>query len=55
MFYHVAEWVSARHLEYIIADVWSWNLHSLNFFKELGFIEKSRFQDKFKGKEEEKV
>lgn len=55
MFYHVAEWAAAQRLEYIIADVWHWNLKSLKFFENLGFVEKTRFKDKFKGKEEEKV
>jgi len=55
MFYHVAEWASSQHLEYIIADVWSWNLKSLKFFEKMDFIEKTRFKDKFKGGEEEKV
>jgi RimJ/RimL family protein N-acetyltransferase len=55
MLYNVAEWAASQHLEYIIADVWDWNLKSLNFFKKHGFIEKSGFQDKFKGKEEEKI
>jgi ribosomal protein S18 acetylase RimI-like enzyme len=55
MLYHVAEWSSKKHLEYIIADVWEWNLKSLKFFRKHGFYEKSRFEDKFKGKEEEKV
>lgn len=55
LFYHVAEWAASQHLEYIIADVWSWNLKSLKFFEKLDFIEKTRFKDKFKGGEEEKV
>ena len=55
LFYHVAEWASAQHLEYLVADVWSWNFKSLKFFESLGFIEKTRFKDKFKGKEHEKI
>lgn len=55
MFYHVAEWAAAQHLQYIIADIWSWNLKSLKFFEKLGFVEKTRFKDKFKGSEKEKV
>jgi len=55
MFYHVAEWAAAQHLEYIIADIWNWNLKSLKFFEKMDFIEKTRFMDKFKGEEEEKV
>jgi RimJ/RimL family protein N-acetyltransferase len=55
MFYHVAEWASEKHLSYIIADIWSWNSKSLNFFRKLGFREKSRFEEKFKGIEKEKV
>lgn len=54
MFYHVARWAVSQHLQYIIADVWSWNLGSIKFFFKLGFVEKSRFLDKFKGKMEEK-
>jgi len=55
MFYHVAEWAASQHLEYIIADVWHWNLKSLKFFEKMDFIEKTRFKDKFRGVEEEKV
>lgn len=55
MFYHIAEWAVAQHLQYIIADVWSWNLKSLKFFEKLGFVEKTRFKDRFKGAEAEKV
>lgn len=55
MFYHVAEWATKKQLQYLIADVWNWNLKSLAFFESLGFIEKDRFKDKFKGKEQEKV
>jgi RimJ/RimL family protein N-acetyltransferase len=55
MFYHVAEWAAARHLQYIVADVWSWNLSSIRFFKRLGFEAKSRFKEKFKGEEKEKI
>ena len=55
MFYHVAEWASAHHLSYIIADVWWWNFKVIEFFEKLGFVEKERFKDKFKGKEEEKI
>lgn len=55
LFYHVAEWASAQHLEYVIADVWSWNIKSLKFFEKLGFIEKTRFKDKFRGAEQDKV
>ena len=55
LFYHVAEWATSRHLEYIIADVWHWNLKSLKFFEKMDFIEKTRFKDKFRGTDEEKV
>lgn len=55
MFYHVAEWAAAEKLQYIISDVWSWNLKSLKFFEKLGFVEKTRFKDKFKGDYETKV
>lgn len=55
MFYHVAEWAAEQHLQYIIADIWSWNLKALKFFEKLGFIEKTRFKDKFRAVEEEKV
>ena len=55
LFYHVAEWASSQHLESIIADVWSWNLKSLKFFEKMDFIEKTRFFDKFKGTDEEKI
>jgi len=55
LFYHVVEWASSQHLDYIIADVWSWNFKSLKFFEKLGFIEKTKFKDKFRGAEQEKV
>jgi N-acetylglutamate synthase-like GNAT family acetyltransferase len=55
LLFHVAEWASKKHLEYMIADVWDWNEGSLNFFKKHGFKEKLKFQDKFKGKQEKKV
>jgi RimJ/RimL family protein N-acetyltransferase len=55
MFYHVAEWAAEEHLQYIFSDVWSWNIEGLKFFEKLGFEEKTRFTDKFKGKDEEKV
>jgi RimJ/RimL family protein N-acetyltransferase len=55
LFYHVAEWAVSQRLQYIIADVWSWNKNSIGFFYSLGFEEKSRFMDKFKGKEKEKI
>lgn len=55
MFHHVAEWAVSQRLQYIIADVWSWNLGAIKFFQTLGFVEKSRFTDKFKGELKEKV
>lgn len=55
LFYQLAEWAVAQKLQYIIADIWSWNLKSLKFFESLGFVEKSRFNDRFKGEEKEKV
>jgi RimJ/RimL family protein N-acetyltransferase len=55
MFYHVAGWAAAENLSYIIADVWSWNSNSIKFFKTLGFVEKQKFEDKFKGKIKLKV
>ena len=55
LFYNVAEWAKSQKLIYIIADIWNWNFKSLKFFEKLGFVEKTRFMDKFKGTEEEKV
>lgn len=55
MFYEVASWAASERLQYIIADVWHWNLKSLKFFESLGFVEKERFKAKFKGEEQEKV
>jgi len=55
LFYHLAEWAATKNLTYIIADIWSWNLKSLKFFEGLGFKEKNRFTDKFKGEDNEKV
>jgi RimJ/RimL family protein N-acetyltransferase len=55
MFYHVAGWAAAENLSYIIADVWSWNEKSKKFFEKLGFIEKEKFKDKFKGELKEKI
>jgi RimJ/RimL family protein N-acetyltransferase len=55
MFYHVAGWAAAEDLTYIIADVWEWNITSIKFFKKLGFEEKSRFKDKFKGELKDKI
>jgi RimJ/RimL family protein N-acetyltransferase len=55
MFYHVAGWAAAENLMYIIADVWEWNKGSIKFFKNLGFLEKSSFEDKFKGELKEKI
>jgi RimJ/RimL family protein N-acetyltransferase len=54
MFYHVSGWASAEKLSFIIADVWQWNEKSIKFFNTLGFEEKSRFKDKFKGELKEK-
>jgi RimJ/RimL family protein N-acetyltransferase len=55
LFYNLAEWAATKNLTYIIADIWSWNLKSIKFFEGLGFKEKNRFSDRFKGEEKEKV
>jgi len=55
MFYNAAQWAASKHLQYIIADIWNWNIKSLKFFENLGFREKTRFLDKFKGEQKEKV
>jgi RimJ/RimL family protein N-acetyltransferase len=55
MFYNIAEWTSKKHLQYIIADIWEWNTKSIKFFEKVGFIEKERFNDKFRGDEKCKV
>jgi RimJ/RimL family protein N-acetyltransferase len=55
LFYEVASWAASKEIQYIIADVWSWNHKSIRFFSHLGFIEKSRFEDKFKGEIKDKV
>jgi RimJ/RimL family protein N-acetyltransferase len=55
LFYHVAGWAAGESLSYIIADVWSWNKNSIKFFKVLGFVEKSKFEDKYKGELKEKI
>jgi RimJ/RimL family protein N-acetyltransferase len=55
MFYHVAGWAAAENISYIIADIWNWNESSIKFFESLGFEEKSRFKDKFKGELKDKV
>jgi len=49
MFYHVVGWAEGTNVQYIVADVWDWNMGSIKFFKSLGFTEKERFKDKFKG------
>jgi RimJ/RimL family protein N-acetyltransferase len=55
LFYHVIGWAEGTNIQYIVADIWSWNKGSIKFFDSLGFIEKEVFKDKFKGREEEKV
>jgi diamine N-acetyltransferase len=55
MFYRVAEWAVNNQVQYIIADIWSWNTKALKFFEKLGFAKKEVFKDKFRGKEEDKV
>jgi RimJ/RimL family protein N-acetyltransferase len=55
LFYEVASWAAMMRLQYIIADIWHWNTSSNKFFAKLGFVEKERFQGKFKGEEKEKV
>jgi RimJ/RimL family protein N-acetyltransferase len=55
MFYHVLEWAASQHLSFIISDVWSWNKASILYFTRLGFEETTRFEDKFKGKQKEKI
>jgi RimJ/RimL family protein N-acetyltransferase len=55
LFYTVAVWAAAKHLTYILADVWVWNKRSIQFFEDLGFKESSRFMDKFRGVDKEKV
>jgi len=55
LFYNLAGWATTKNFTYIIADIWAWNLKSLKFFENLGFKEKTRFSDKFKGEEREKV
>jgi RimJ/RimL family protein N-acetyltransferase len=55
LFYEVASWAATERLQYIIADVWSWNVKSIKFFENLGFTEKERFKDKFEGEQRDKV
>jgi RimJ/RimL family protein N-acetyltransferase len=55
LFYEVAQWAVSKKLQYIIADIWSWNARSNKFFSHLGFVERSRFEEKFKGEEKVKV
>jgi RimJ/RimL family protein N-acetyltransferase len=55
LFYEVASWAASVHLQYILADVWEWNISSIKFFEKLGFVEKERFKSKFKGEEKDKV
>jgi RimJ/RimL family protein N-acetyltransferase len=55
LFYEVASWAAMERLQFIIADIWSWNSASLKFFKNLGFEEKSRFEDKFQGEIKQKL
>ena len=55
MFYEVALWAAGEHVEYLIADIWNWNAGSIKFFEKLGFVEKTQFKDKFKGKLEVKI
>jgi RimJ/RimL family protein N-acetyltransferase len=55
LFYEVASWAAAKRVQYIISDIWHWNVKSIKFFEKLGFVEKERFEAKFKGEEKEKV
>jgi RimJ/RimL family protein N-acetyltransferase len=55
LFYEVAQWAVSKQLQYIIADIWSWNTKSIGFFSHLGFVERSRFEEKFRGEEKVKV
>jgi RimJ/RimL family protein N-acetyltransferase len=55
MFYEVASWAVSEHLQYLVADIWDWNFKSVKFFEKLGFEEKERFTEKFKGEERQKI
>jgi RimJ/RimL family protein N-acetyltransferase len=55
LFYEVAQWAVSKQIQYLIADVWSWNLRSMKFFEQLGFVERSQFKEKFKGEEKTKI
>jgi RimJ/RimL family protein N-acetyltransferase len=55
MFYHAAEWASTQQIQYIIADVWSWNTKSVQFFERLGFVFKESFRDNYKGQDKVKA
>jgi RimJ/RimL family protein N-acetyltransferase len=55
LFYEVASWAATMCLQYIIADIWHWNVKSIRFFENLGFVKKELFKDKFKGEEQDKV
>jgi RimJ/RimL family protein N-acetyltransferase len=55
MFYEVAQWAVKEHLQYLLADIWSWNQSSISFFEHLGFVERERYPEKFKDKESSKV
>lgn len=55
MFYEVALWAAGEGVQYIISDIWNWNVGSIKFFEKLGFKEKNRFTDRFKGQPEIKV
>jgi RimJ/RimL family protein N-acetyltransferase len=55
LFYEVASWAAMERLQYIFADIWHWNTSSLHFFENLGFVEKERFEAKFKGEDKEKI
>jgi len=55
MFYEVAQWAVKEQVQYLVADIWNWNLKSIKFFEHLGFVERQTFKEKFKGEERLKV
>jgi RimJ/RimL family protein N-acetyltransferase len=55
LYYEIAQWAVGKEIQYLIADVWSWNAHSIKFFEHLGFVEKSRYKDKYQGELRMKV
>jgi RimJ/RimL family protein N-acetyltransferase len=55
MFYEIAQWAAGKQIQYLVADVWEWNIKSITFFEHLGFVEKSRFKAKYEGEDKEKV